>query len=125
MPEQPHVLRMSVDQHHQATRAAAHAAQGNPAGSPVGDTEAHHAARGGEQTRDLLRQDGEQRGFMRLFDLHTVHDRDRHGQMADIRLVAGAGNDHFVQCIISGDVRTVCLRLSREREEGGGQEAEG
>ena len=125
MPEQTHVLRMSVNQNHQATRAATHATQGNPAGSPVGDTEAHYAARGGEQTGDLLRQDGEERRLMRLFDLHTVHDGNRHGQMADIRLVAGAGNDHFVQRIVPGNVRAVCLRLSRERDEGGGQEAEG
>ena len=115
---------MSVNQNHQATRAATHATQGNPAGSTVRDTEAHYAARGGEQAWDLLGQDGKQGGFVRLLNLHAVYDRDGHGQMPDIRLVASTGNDHFVQRIVPGNVRAVCLRLSRERDEGGGQEAE-
>ena len=92
MPEEPHVLGMPVDEHHEPPGAAAKPAQGDAPGSPVGHAVSHDAARGNEQPGDLLGEDGEQRRLQALLNGFPSEDGDGEGEVADVGLVACAGD---------------------------------
>ena len=121
MPEQPHVLGMPVDKHHQPTGTAAHASQGNATGRPVGSAEPHDAPLCGEQPRHLFRQHRYQRRLVRLLDGLPVDDRNSQGQMPDVCFIPGAGHHHLVHRIIPSHMRGVGLRKATCCQEAGSQ----
>ena len=107
MAEQPHVLRMPVDQHeHLGRRPSADAAQADASGRAVRDAVAHHAASRDEQPRNLLREQRKYRRLLPADDLVAPHDRHRHRQVADVRGVARPRHHHRVD-------RDVLRRLFR------------
>ena len=100
MAEETHVLRMPINEH-QHLRAARQAAHTQSARRTRGHAVAHHAAAGDEKAGHLLRQGGENGGLVTSFQLRTAHNRDGHGQVADVGGVARAGHHHFVQYVIA------------------------
>ena len=99
---QSHVLRMAVDQHHKSgggqsgLGCSAYAAQRELACRTRRHAVAHDAAAGGEESRHLFGQQGQQRLFMALFDLPAVDRRYGHRQVADVGAVAGARDNDAV-----------------------------
>jgi len=73
VPENAGILWVPINKNHQAGIAAAQSAQGDTACRSVRDTVAHHAARSGEQPRNLFREHREQGGLHRLLDSSPVH----------------------------------------------------
>ena len=97
MAEQPHVLRMPVDQHeHLGRRPSADAAQADASGRAVRDAVTHHAASRDEQPRNLFREQRKHRCLLPADDFVAVHDRHRHRQVADVRGVARPRHHHRV-----------------------------
>ena len=117
---QTHVLRMTVDEDHQPARTAAQTTHGDGSCCTFRHAVAHDPARGDEQARGLLRDDGQQRGLQTLLDLGPVDDRDRHGQQPDVEGVPGSGNHHFVDLQRAPDGRVRFLDLLGA--EGGSRE---
>ena len=121
MAEQPHILRVTVDQHeHPGRRNArlrrtAYAAQRHLAGRSARNAVTHDAASGGEQPRNPLRKNRQQRRHVGLLDPPPVHNGNGHRQMPDIGLAASAGHDHLPQ-IVRRSRQRIGLRRRRTRQ---------
>ena len=103
VPEEPHVLRVPVDKHHEAGGGAAQAAEGDAPGCAVGDPVAHDAAGGDEEPGHLFREYGQKGGLQALFYLLPPDDGNGEGEVADVGGVARAGDNYLFDVVMPRD----------------------
>ena len=100
------ILRMSVDEHHQLTRAARDATHVDAAGSACRHAIAHHRPRRDHHSRHPLHHRRQHARLVLLRQLLTPDDRHRHRQVAHVGGVACSRNHHLLKR------QRVALRLS-------------
>ncbi len=92
--EEALILGHAVDEHHEAAAGTADAAQGDGAGGAVADAVAEDATAGDEEAGHLLREGGQDVLLLVLGERGVVHGGDRHGHVAEVALLACAGDHH-------------------------------
>ena len=93
------ILRMAVDEHHEAALRAAESAHRDRAGSTVAYAIAEHSARGDKQSGHIFGKGGQHACALSLCESLAAYHRNRGRQMPYAGCAARARYDNVVELI--------------------------